>query len=139
MTVKPEVVVVGAGPAGGLAARQLARKGHTVLILEEHKKVGQPVHCAGLIGINGLHENGVIPKSKVIIRRVRQSIFHAPGGGQLVLDKGEPHAYVLHRDRRRELLCNWKPASLGVSESRMECVLRFANGNQNVIYTHNLL
>jgi len=99
MTVKPEVVVVGAGPAGGLAARQLARKGHTVLILEEHKKVGQPVHCAGLIGINGLHENGVIPKSKVIIRRVRQSIFHAPGGGQLVLDKGEPHAYVLHRDR----------------------------------------
>lgn len=99
MTVKHEVVVVGAGPAGGLAARQLARKGHTVLILEEHKKVGQPVHCAGLIGINGLHENGVIPKSKVIIRRVRQSIFHAPGGGQLVLDKGEPHAYVLHRDR----------------------------------------
>ncbi len=99
MTVKPEVVVVGAGPAGGLAARQLARKGHTVLILEEHKKVGQPVHCAGLIGINGLHENGVIPKSKVIIRRVRQSIFHAPGGGQLVLDKGEPHAFVLHRDR----------------------------------------
>lgn len=98
MIVKPEVVVVGAGPAGGLAARQLARKGHTVLILEEHKKVGQPVHCAGLIGINGLHENGVIPQSKVIIRRVRQSIFHAPGGGQLVLDKGESHAYVLHRD-----------------------------------------
>jgi digeranylgeranylglycerophospholipid reductase len=99
MTLKPDVVVVGAGPTGGLAARQLARKGHTVLILEEHKKVGQPVHCAGLIGINGLHENGVIPESKVIIRRVRQSIFHAPGGGQLVLDKGEPHAYVLHRDR----------------------------------------
>lgn len=99
MTVKPEVVVVGAGPAGGLAARQLARSGHSVLILEEHKKVGQPVHCAGLIGINGLHENGVVPKSKVIIRRVRQSLFHAPGGVQLVLDKGEPHAYVLHRDR----------------------------------------
>jgi len=99
MTVKSEVVVVGAGPAGGLAARHLARNGHTVLILEEHKKVGQPVHCAGLIGINGLHDNGVIPKSKVIIRRVQQSIFHAPGGGQLVLDKGEPHAYVLHRDR----------------------------------------
>jgi geranylgeranyl reductase family protein len=99
MTVNPDVVVVGAGPAGGLAARQLARKGHTVIILEEHKKVGQPVHCAGLIGINGLHENGVIPESKVIIRRVRQSIFHAPSGGQLVLDKGEPHAYVLHRDR----------------------------------------
>ncbi|MFX0078000.1 MAG: geranylgeranyl reductase family protein [Candidatus Hermodarchaeota archaeon] len=97
--MKPEVVVVGAGPAGGLAARQLARNGHTVLILEEHKKVGHPVHCAGLIGINGLHENGVIPKSQVIIRRVRRSIFHAPSGEQLVLDKGEPHAYVLHRDR----------------------------------------
>jgi geranylgeranyl reductase family protein len=97
--VNPDVVVVGAGPAGGLAARQLARKGLSVLILEEHKKVGHPVHCAGLIGINGLHENGVIPDSNVIIRRVQRSVFHAPSGGKLVLDKGEPHAYVLHRDR----------------------------------------
>ncbi|MFW9830711.1 MAG: geranylgeranyl reductase family protein [Candidatus Thorarchaeota archaeon] len=94
-----DVVVIGAGPVGGLAARQLARKGLSVLLLEEHREVGQPVHCAGLIGINGLHENGVYPRSDVILQRVRRSIFHAPSGTQLAIDKGEPHAYVLHRDR----------------------------------------
>jgi geranylgeranyl reductase family protein len=98
MSVKTDVVVIGAGPVGSLAARQLARKGLSVTLFEEHKEVGRPVHCAGLIGINGLHQIGVLPSSKVVIRRVAQSIFHAPGTAQLVFDKGEPHAYVLHRD-----------------------------------------
>ncbi|MFW9935152.1 MAG: NAD(P)/FAD-dependent oxidoreductase, partial [Candidatus Thorarchaeota archaeon] len=99
MTVDAEVVVIGAGPAGCLAARQLARKGHSVLLLEEHADVGRPVHCAGLIGIEGLRNNGIIPRPEVVIQRVKQSIFHAPSGAQLRLAKAEPHAFVLHRDR----------------------------------------
>lgn len=98
MGVTVDVVVIGAGPAGGLAARQLARKGLSVTVFEEHKEVGRPVHCAGLIGMNGLHEIGVVPKPPVVIRQVSKSIFHAPSGAQLTFDKGEPHAYVLHRD-----------------------------------------
>lgn len=94
-----DVVVIGAGPAGGLAARQLARNGLSVLLLEEHREVGRPVHCAGLIGINGLRDNGIRPQSDVILHQIRRSIFHAPSGNQLIFDKGEPHAYVLHRDR----------------------------------------
>ncbi|MFX1319548.1 MAG: NAD(P)/FAD-dependent oxidoreductase [Promethearchaeota archaeon] len=99
MAVDADVVVVGAGPAGSLAARQLARKDHSVLLLEEHPNVGQPVHCAGLIGIEGLRNNGIIPHSDAVLQRVRRSIFHSPSGAQLILDKGEPHAFVLHRDR----------------------------------------
>jgi digeranylgeranylglycerophospholipid reductase len=99
MAVDTDVVVVGAGPAGSLAARQLARKGLSVQFLEEHSQVGRPVHCAGLIGIEGLANNGVIPHTGVVLQRVRRSIFHAPSGAQLILDKGEPHAFVLHRDR----------------------------------------
>ncbi len=94
-----EVVVIGAGPAGSLAARQLARKGHSVLLLEEHSQIGRPVHCAGLIGIEGLRNNGILPSSDVIAQRVHQSIFHAPSGTQIVLAKKKPHAFVLHRDR----------------------------------------
>ena len=96
--MKTDVVGIGAGPVGGLAARQLARKGLSVTLVEEHRQVGRPVHCAGLIGINGLHEIGVVPESQVVIRRVSRSIFHAPGGTQLSFDKGEPHAYIVHRD-----------------------------------------
>ena len=83
---------------GSLAARQLARKGLSVTIFEEHEEVGRPVHCAGLIGIHGLRQIGVLPKPPVIIRKVAQSVFHAPDGVQITFDKGEPHAYILHRD-----------------------------------------
>ena len=96
--VKTDVVVIGAGPAGSLAARQLARKGLSVTIFEEHKEVGRPVHCAGLVGIHGLRQIGVVPKAHVVIRKVAQSVFHAPNGVQLIFDKGVPHAFVLHRD-----------------------------------------
>ncbi len=94
-----DVIVVGAGPVGGLAARQLARQGHSVLIMEEHDKIGHPVHCAGLIGISGLHDNGVFPNPNVTITKVRKSILYSASGSKLVFDKGVPHAYVMHRDR----------------------------------------
>ena len=93
-----EVIVVGAGPVGGLAARQLARTGLRVMLLEEHSRVGLPVHCAGLIGIAGLQSLGVHPGPSVVATSVRRSIFHSPSGHTLLFEKERPHAYVLHRE-----------------------------------------
>ena len=42
MDNKYDVVVVGAGPAGGQCARELAKKNHNVLLLERAKIVGEP-------------------------------------------------------------------------------------------------
>jgi digeranylgeranylglycerophospholipid reductase len=41
-----DVVVVGAGPGGSVAAREAARQGLSVLLLEKRQEIGSPVRCA---------------------------------------------------------------------------------------------
>ncbi|MCI4371591.1 MAG: NAD(P)/FAD-dependent oxidoreductase, partial [Thermoplasmata archaeon] len=56
-----DAVVVGAGPAGGMAARQLAGAGFHTAILEKKKIVGEPVQCAEGVSDFGLASNGLRP------------------------------------------------------------------------------
>ena len=37
-----DVIVIGAGPAGGQVARELAKRGRKVLIIEKSQEIGQP-------------------------------------------------------------------------------------------------
>ncbi|MHA1250567.1 MAG: NAD(P)/FAD-dependent oxidoreductase [Candidatus Helarchaeota archaeon] len=46
---KFDVIIVGAGPAGSIAAKRCAKKGLNVLMIEEHMNIGLPVHCSGWI------------------------------------------------------------------------------------------
>ncbi|MBI9071283.1 MAG: NAD(P)/FAD-dependent oxidoreductase [Melioribacteraceae bacterium] len=41
-----DIIVVGGGPAGSVAARYAAEKGVSVLILEKDREIGTPVRCA---------------------------------------------------------------------------------------------
>jgi len=45
-----EVTVIGAGPAGLLVSQYLNKAGYKVNIIEEHKAIGKPIACSGLIG-----------------------------------------------------------------------------------------
>ena len=45
-----KITVIGAGPSGLLASHLLKKAGHEISIIEEHKIIGRPVSCSGLIG-----------------------------------------------------------------------------------------
>src|SRR5207245_5286079 len=47
-----DVIVVGAGPAGGTAARYAARNGLNVLLLDKRREVGVPVQCGEYVAEN---------------------------------------------------------------------------------------
>ena len=55
-----DVVVVGAGPAGCLAAKYAAKNGAKTLIIEEHASIGSPVQCAGLLSTRAIRECEVV-------------------------------------------------------------------------------
>ncbi len=61
-----DAIITGAGPAGILAATKIAEEGHNVLLLEEHKKIGEPDHCAGLLSSSGLGSLNLKPPKGII-------------------------------------------------------------------------
>ncbi len=92
-----DVVVVGGGPAGAVAARDCAKQGLCVLLIEERRQIGLPVQCTGLLSVRGFEGAGASPN--VILRGVKGAFAHAPDGRILAVESPKTHAYVMDRDR----------------------------------------
>lgn len=75
-----DAIVVGAGPAGGMAARRLAAAGFSTLVLEKKKVVGEPVQCAEGVSEFGLVSNGLPPRGDWIAQRIEGARCVVPSG-----------------------------------------------------------
>lgn len=94
---KADIVVVGAGPAGLIAARESAKGGANVLVLEEHEEIGLPSHCAGLLSLKGLSEIGVPSDGSFIQNKVKGARFYSPSKRSFTVERDEPVACVIDR------------------------------------------
>lgn len=90
-----DVVVVGAGPAGLVAARTLAAAGRDVIVLEEHERIGVPVHCTGLLGFEAFDELA-IPRT-AILTTAHAARFIAADGTSVTIDAERVRAAVVDR------------------------------------------
>lgn len=90
-----DVVVIGAGPVGSAAARCLAEKGVSVLMLEEHGTIGYPVQCAGLLSSSAFAECNVSTHS--IYREISGAKIFGSSGEPVSFDAGKTKAYVVDR------------------------------------------
>ena len=75
-----DVAVVGAGPAGSRTARDLARAGLRVRLLEEHRAIGVPSHCSGLISLRTLREAEI--GEEAVLHRLTGAFVHTQEGGE---------------------------------------------------------
>jgi digeranylgeranylglycerophospholipid reductase len=114
MKNKYDVLVIGGGPAGALAAKTAAEKGLSACIVEKRPAIGAPVRCAEGIGKEALLEF-IDPDPRWISAEMTGAGIVAPDGFFMKLESamaGSKVGYVL--DRKffdRELV--WKAAEAG--------------------------
>ncbi len=95
MKTNYDIIVVGAGPAGSMAARFAAEQGVSVLILEKDRDVGYPVRCGEAISKAGVEEF-ISSDEKWIAAKISKFSLNAPDGSEVIIDFGEA-GYVLER------------------------------------------
>ena len=96
-----DVLVVGAGPAGSVAAKYAAMAGMNVLMIEKRAEIGSPVRCGEGIAKRWLDEIGVKPSDKWIAHEVDGAKIFAPNGKYVIIDEkhaGAESGYVVDRD-----------------------------------------
>lgn len=62
LMLKTDVLVVGAGPAGSIAARNAAENGAEVILIDKMSEIGTPKRCAEGISAEGLKRVNIKPK-----------------------------------------------------------------------------
>ena len=94
-----DIVIVGGGPAGSMAARALSRD-HDVVVLEEHAESGTPMQCAGILTDRAIGMSSVTPDIYTTFSRAKV-VF--PDGRVIDLQSDTPFANAVDRtdlDRR---------------------------------------
>jgi digeranylgeranylglycerophospholipid reductase len=97
--MKCDLVVVGAGPAGSMAAKTAAKAGLDVVLLEKRQMIGDPVRCA-----EGVNKNSLAKLVEVdpcwIASDVKGAHLYAPNGTRIAISEdkaGSEVGYVLER------------------------------------------
>jgi digeranylgeranylglycerophospholipid reductase len=96
-----DVLVIGAGPAGSMAAKWAAKSGAKVLMIEKRQEIGSPVRCGEGMSKDWLKEVGITPSQRWINVEVEGARIFSPS--EKVLEINEKHAgnevgYVVERD-----------------------------------------
>ena len=102
-----DLLVIGGGPGGALAARTAAEKGLSVGLVEKRPAIGVPVRCAEGVG-RDLLEEFMDPDPAWISAEIERAVLVAPDGHRMALEPsmaGSEVGYVLDRKRfDRELV-----------------------------------
>jgi digeranylgeranylglycerophospholipid reductase len=90
-----DVLIVGGGPGGLFMAARLAERGVRTLVCEEHARVGDPVHCTGVLSADSFSTFD-LPQA-AILNQLSSVRFLSPGGIPVDYTTPSPLATVIDR------------------------------------------
>ena len=92
-----DVIVAGGSISGLITAREIAKKGYSVLVLEEGFEIGTPDHCGGLVSKSALVELGIEPTQKTFDSTINSALIYAPGGKHIEINSKKQKVIVVNR------------------------------------------
>jgi digeranylgeranylglycerophospholipid reductase len=91
-----DVIVIGAGPCGSVAAKETAGHKLKTLLIDKKKHIGRPVHCTGLISKRTVETLKTSQKS--VLNEIKGAYIHFPNNKRITIETQEVKAYVVDRE-----------------------------------------
>ena len=91
-----DIIVVGGGPAGSMAAKYAADNGASVCVLEKTRDIGYPVRCGEAVGHDGITQF-VEMKDSWIAEKIHSCTLVSPDGTKLNVPFANETGYILNR------------------------------------------
>lgn len=112
-------IIIGGGPSGMMTAYHLAKKGFSPKVFEEHKKVGEPVQCTGIVTKDILKV--AKPSKDVIVNKLKRAKIYSKNNSftiklnDLVIDRTKFDNEIMNKakDKGAEINLNQKIRSFG--------------------------
>ena len=97
MASRLDAIVAGGSVAGLTFAAEAAKRGLSVLVLEEHEEIGEPEKCDGLVSLRGLRRYGHPPRPEVVQNKIATGVIHSPMGKYFAINATALDVVVLDR------------------------------------------
>ena len=92
-----DVIVAGGSISGLLAAREIAKSGYSVLVLEEGFEIGNPEHCGGLVSKGALKELEIEPSQKTFDGEIKSAKIFSPERKEITINSQRQKIIVINR------------------------------------------
>ena len=96
MKKKYDIIVVGGGPTGSMAALEAAKAGCSVCVLEKTRDIGYPVRCGEAVGHSGLIQF-MNPKKNWIASKIKSIQLVSPDKTSVEINFNKETGYILNR------------------------------------------
>ena len=132
-----EIAIIGGGPAGSFLAYSLAKEGKEVTVFEEHKEIGNPIQCSGVI-TQEIEKLISIPKS-IIINKITKVRFYSPNGNffetkikpDYVFDRSKLDKYIASLAKKEGVKFEFNKKFINFEKEGKLLKLNFKNSSEN--------
>ncbi len=103
------ISIIGAGPAGNYLAYLLAKHGWKTEVYEEHKEIGKPVQCTGIVSSHITNFFGEKELKKFVVNRIKKAKIISPNNDfvevnlkkeNLIVDRAKFDKYLAEKAKK---------------------------------------